>query len=158
MSKIKIRNKLMTLCFICKNDKVLLGMKKIGFGTGWWNGFGGKVREGEDLVQTAIREVEEEVGIKVKKLEERGVLYFHFKKDPEVKEVHVFDAGRFEGKPKESKEMKPKWFAVSHIPYEKMWPADRHWIPVFLKGLKFEGKINFDENKKVIDYNIVKVD
>ena len=42
-------NKLLTLCLITKGDDVLLGMKKRGFGEGLWNGFGGKVSEGETI-------------------------------------------------------------------------------------------------------------
>jgi hypothetical protein len=38
--------KLLTLCIVHQNDKVLLGMKKRGFGMGRWNGFGGKVEAG----------------------------------------------------------------------------------------------------------------
>ena len=36
--------KLLTLVFLRNGSKVLLGMKKRGFGVGKWNGFGGKVR------------------------------------------------------------------------------------------------------------------
>ena len=35
--------KLLTLVFLREGSKVLLGMKKRGFGVGKWNGFGGKV-------------------------------------------------------------------------------------------------------------------
>ena len=34
----------LTLVFLRDGSKVLLGMKKRGFGAGKWNGFGGKVR------------------------------------------------------------------------------------------------------------------
>ena len=34
-----------TLCFLLKNDEVLLAMKKRGFGVGKWNGVGGKLKE-----------------------------------------------------------------------------------------------------------------
>ena len=40
---------------------MLLGMKKRGFGTGKWNGFGGKVEVGETVADAAQRELEEEV-------------------------------------------------------------------------------------------------
>ena len=36
--------KLLTLVFLREGRRVLLGMKKRGFGVGKWNGFGGKVR------------------------------------------------------------------------------------------------------------------
>ncbi len=34
---------------------MLLGLKKRGFGAGKWNGFGGKVNPGEDIVDAALR-------------------------------------------------------------------------------------------------------
>ena len=42
--------------FAKKKDKVLLAMKKRGFGAGKWNGVGGKVKDGETIKQAAIRE------------------------------------------------------------------------------------------------------
>jgi hypothetical protein len=50
-----MRNKLLTLVLIRDKCRVLLGMKKRGFGAGRWNGFGGKVEAGETIVQGAIR-------------------------------------------------------------------------------------------------------
>ena len=55
--------KILTLCFIYQHPKVLLGMKKRGFGAGRWNGFGGKVRDGETIEEATKREMKEEVGI-----------------------------------------------------------------------------------------------
>ena len=39
--------KVLTLVFLRNETKVLLGMKKRGFGVDKWNGFGGKVEVGE---------------------------------------------------------------------------------------------------------------
>jgi hypothetical protein len=33
----------LTLCMVHQDNKLLLGMKKRGFGEGRWNGFGGKL-------------------------------------------------------------------------------------------------------------------
>ncbi len=40
---------ILTLCLIVDDGRILLGMKKRGFGAGRWNGFGGKVEEGESI-------------------------------------------------------------------------------------------------------------
>ena len=48
-------NKLLTLLFVLRPGQVLLGMKKRGFGKGRWNGFGGKVHQGESIEKAAIR-------------------------------------------------------------------------------------------------------
>ncbi len=49
------KKKLYTLVFLVDDDRVLLGMKKRGFGAGKWNGFGGKVEPGETIEEAAIR-------------------------------------------------------------------------------------------------------
>ena len=48
-------NKLLTLLFVLKPGKVLLGYKKRGFGEGRWNGFGGKVQRDETIEEAAVR-------------------------------------------------------------------------------------------------------
>ncbi|KAG2456217.1 8ODP triphosphatase, partial [Polypterus senegalus] len=48
-------NKLLTLVLVVQPGRVLLGMKKRGFGAGRWNGFGGKVQPGETIEQAAKR-------------------------------------------------------------------------------------------------------
>lgn len=54
----------------------------------------------------------------------------------------------FAGEPSESEEMKPQWFAVDAIPYDKMWADDRIWLPHVLAGKRVDGAFHFsrDEN------------
>jgi 8-oxo-dGTP pyrophosphatase MutT (NUDIX family) len=143
--------KLMTLGLLFENDRVLFGMKKRGFGVGRWNGFGGKVKGGETIEESFVREYEEESTIKVTKYEKWGVIEFEFKDNPEILEVHFYKVLEYSGDAKETDEMKPQWFKKSEIPYNKMWPDDRYWMPMFLRGKKFRGKIFF-ENQDVISY------
>lgn len=58
-----MKRKIYTLYIIEKNNQILLGLKKRGFGMGKWNGFGGKVMESESITQGAIRELKEECNI-----------------------------------------------------------------------------------------------
>lgn len=48
-------SKLLTLVLVVQPGRVLLGMKKRGFGAGKWNGFGGKVQPGETIEDGARR-------------------------------------------------------------------------------------------------------
>lgn len=141
MERIK---KVLTLCIIHKDNKILLGMKKKGFGVGRWNGFGGKVEIGESIEKGAIREVKEEIGVVVFDLKKIGILDFTFENDSKVLEVHIFKSKKFEGELLESDEMKPKWFPLDKIPFEQMWPGDIHWMPLFLEDKLFKGKFHFD--------------
>ncbi len=136
--------KLLTLTMIVQDEKILLGMKKRGFGEGRWNGFGGKVGEEETVEAAALREVKEEVGLIPHDMNEVGLLTFSFLQEEKVLEVHVFLATNFAGEPRESEEMRPEWFNVEDIPYQQMWPDDEYWLPLLIAGKKFEGSFLFD--------------
>src|SRR3989344_1106791 len=135
--------KKLTLCIIHQHPQVLLGMKKRGFGMGRWNGFGGKVEPGESVEDAAKRELFEEAGIKATDVEKVGHIEFEFVGEPEILEVSVFRADKFEGEPTESEEMKPQWYHVDEIPFDQMWPDDKVWFPHFLAGKKFKAKFVF---------------
>ena len=137
--------KLLTLCLIRKESEILLGMKKRGFGEGRWNGFGGKVDEGESIEDAAKRELLEESGIRAIDIEKRGILNFSFESDQKILEVHIFLAKNYEGEPVETEEMLPQWFDTKEIPFEQMWSDDILWLPVFLNDKKFKGKFLFDK-------------
>jgi len=150
--------KLLTLCIIRQNSEILLGMKKRGFGVGRWNGFGGKLEAAETIEEAAMRELREEAGIEVKKLEKVGILEFEWKGNSEISQVHIFKSDDFWGEPKESEEMKPQWFDVDKIPFEKMWPDDIHWMPLFLNGKKFKGGFLFEESDIILEQEISEVE
>ncbi|OGG44207.1 hypothetical protein A2841_04150 [Candidatus Kaiserbacteria bacterium RIFCSPHIGHO2_01_FULL_48_10] len=147
----------MTLCIIHQHPRVLLGMKKKGFGAGRWNGFGGKVQSGETIEEAATREVKEESGLDVREIEKYGIIEFEFEGNPEILEVHIFRAIDFEGSPAESEEMRPQWFAIDEIPFSHMWPDDIYWFPLFLKGKKFRGKFLFDDDHKILERELGEV-
>ncbi len=136
--------KLTTLCLIHDHPKILLGLKKRGFGEGLWNGFGGKVNLGESIEEGAKREMMEEAGIRVISMQEQGIIQFDFESEDFGIEMHVFRIEKFSGYPVETEEMKPQWFNVDEIPFKVMWPDDIYWFPLFLKGKKFRGRFLFD--------------
>ncbi len=150
-----------TLTVIADEGKVLLGMKKRGFGEGRWNGFGGKPNDGEELIDCVCRETHEEAGIILPKddLELVGVLDFYFTNKPADwdQQVHVYMARSYEGEPQETDEMRPKAFHVNEIPYEEMWPDDVQWLPLVLEGKKVKASFTFGENGNVAKSSIDEV-
>ena len=146
--------KILTLCIIQRNSEILLGMKKRGFGAGKWNGFGGKLHEGETIDEGLRRESAEEAGIKLQEIEKAGIINFEFEGDSKILEVHIFKCVNFEGEPKETEEMKPEWFPFDKIPYETMWPNDKFWLPMLLEGKKFAGKFVFGKNTEIINQEL----
>lgn len=149
--------KVLTLALIVNEKEILLGMKKRGFGMGWWNGFGGKVEPGENIEDAAKREIREEVGLEVNVVEEVGLFNFHLHDQAETLEVHLFKVSDYFGEPLESDEMRPQWFSLDDLPFDKMWSSDFIWYPYFLRGDRFVAEFWFDENKKVTKHNIEEV-
>jgi 8-oxo-dGTP diphosphatase/2-hydroxy-dATP diphosphatase len=149
-----------TLVLVQKNDAVLLGMKKRGFGKGRWNGFGGKVDEGETIEEAAIRETQEESEIMVTHLDKFAIFTFSFEENPkEVLDVHMFRTHSYTGTPAETEEMKPQWFKADEIPFDTMWPDDSYWFPHFLNGEYITGHFHFGgPEDAVLDYKITLVD
>ncbi|CAG5122027.1 unnamed protein product [Candidula unifasciata] len=137
------KKKILTLVFVREAGKILLGFKKRGFGAGLWNGFGGKVEEGETILQGAKRELLEECGLKAHSLKSVGLINFEFESDPTILEVHIFQTSDFSGLVAESEEMRPRWYSEESIPFSQMWPDDRLWFPYMLKDRQFEGYFLF---------------
>jgi 8-oxo-dGTP diphosphatase/2-hydroxy-dATP diphosphatase len=154
---------LMTLGFIKTDDQILLAMKKRGFGEGRWNGYGGKVSEGEIIEESFHREVKEESNIETTNVEKLGLLNFSFVDSSKVLEVHIYNILEYFGKPVETEEMKPKWFNLDAIPYNQIWSDDRHWLPLFIDNKKFIGSFHFDKPAdkshaaEIISYNLNEV-
>ena len=147
----------MTLCIVHQGNRVLLGIKKRGFGAGRWNGFGGKIKKGETIRRAAQREVLEEAGIAVADITPAGILEFSWRDKPDSLEVHVFCASEFTGEPHETEEMKPQWFSAAEIPFDAMWPDDRYWMPLVLADKKFRGRFVFDAADAILEYSLTEV-
>ena len=146
-----------TLCLLVKDEGILLAMKKRGFGVGRWNGAGGKFDPGKDknILETAVRETKEEIGVVIKNPQKVGLFHFRFPHKPEWdQDVHLFLAKEWQGNPEESDEMAPKWFSFNAIPYESMWPDDIYWMPHILRGKNLEADFTFGEGDKLLGHDI----
>ncbi|KAI8377353.1 NUDIX hydrolase domain-like protein [Blakeslea trispora] len=149
--------KILTLVLVIDSNKILLGMKKRGFGANKFNGFGGKVEQGETIEEGAKRELMEECEIEAIDLEKRGLLLFTFEDDPIALETHIFVTKQYQGHPNETEEMKPEWFTLDTIPFDKMWSDDKYWFPSLLAGELFTGHFHFAKDQETIIKNEVAI-
>ncbi|EGB12835.1 hypothetical protein AURANDRAFT_16401, partial [Aureococcus anophagefferens] len=123
---------------------LLLGFKKRGLGVNKYNGFGGKFEVGETPAECALRETREECGLSPRRLEWKAQLLFTFRDSGTVMRVHVFEASDFdEAALVETDEMRPEWFDVDALPYDRMWHDDAFWMPLLLDGVAFEAWFDY---------------
>lgn len=150
----------MTLAYFIDGDKILLPLKKKKIGEGKHNGVGGKLEKNETHEQAMIRECIEEIGLKPLEYDYVGEVTFNQIMDGErgLAVVHVYICKKWSGSLIETGEMKPFWFDINHIPYDKTMDDDKYWLPLVLSGQKIIAHFQLDENFEIIDYKIEKVD
>ncbi|NXD21381.1 8ODP triphosphatase, partial [Spelaeornis formosus] len=151
-------SRLFTLVLVVQPSRVLLGMKKRGFGAGLWNGFGGKVQPGESIEEAARRELLEESGLTVDTLQKMGQITFEFVGNSELMDVHIFRADDFHGEPTESEEMRPQWFQLNEVPFHRMWPDDSYWFPLVLQRKLFRGYFKFQGQDTILEHSLKEVE
>lgn len=146
-----------------KEEKVLLGLKKRGFGAQKYNGFGGKLKSGESIEAAALREAKEEAGLKMVEYYKAAEIDFA---DSYPLRMHLFVCTKWDGEVEESDEMIPAWFPFDKIPLDEMWDDDKYWINLALSGKKFRASFVFENSddldgtapNSVVSYSIKVVD
>ena len=141
-----------TLCFVVRDEEILLIRKKRGIGAGKINGPGGRLEPDESLMACAIREVEEELGVTPAGLVAMGEQRFQFVDGYSI-HVHVYLASGCSGEPRETDEAAPVWTPPDRIPYDQMWEDDVLWLPRILNGTRCSGRYVF-ESDKLLDYQL----
>lgn len=146
-----------------KRQRILLGLKRRGFGIGMFNSFGGKIDSDETPVDGAVRELQEETGIvvPVSEMEKRqvGILHFTFEDSPTEMIVHVFrldvslsatDKEAYRIDPdtiRPCEEITPQWFESWYdIPLDNMFADDSLWLTTLLdrkEELALDGYFHF---------------
>lgn len=150
-------DKTCSLLFLIDGDRILLAMKKRGFGMNRFNGIGGKVEIGETMDEALVRECQEE--ILVTPTHWWKVAEHDFIMDTDTNKswhlfVHTYLCDQWEGEPSETDEMAPEWFEISTIPYERMWQDDQYWLPLVLAGDKLKTVFEFNQHEEMLSHRI----
>ncbi len=147
------------LCFVFdRREKTLLMIeKKRGQGAGKINVPGGKIQPGETTEAAAIRETLEETGIQPRELKEAGRLEFYFPESQSWDNTcTVYTCEIFSGTViPENEECNALWVKIAQIPLDRMWDADRRWLPLLLEGSWFHRAYIFDAQDMVQEEKIL---
>lgn len=118
---------------------------------GKFNGLGGKVERGEDVVEAMKREIREEAGIEVTSMRLRGTVSWPGFNGRDVFGF-VFLITGFDGEPFGANEEGPLgWHDVSMMMQLPMWDGDRHFVPLVFDETvtQFHGVIPYDGGHSV---------
>jgi 8-oxo-dGTP diphosphatase len=146
------------LCLLVRDGadgvrEVLLGHKKTGFGRGKIVALGGHVEPGESVAEAAAREVKEESGLLVAPdaLTESARITFLFPERPAWDmEVAVFAAADWSGEPAETAEIRPCWFPVTALPFDRMWDDGKRWLPRVLDGERLRATFSYAADNETV--------
>jgi 8-oxo-dGTP diphosphatase len=99
---------------------------------GKYNGLGGKIDSGEDVVSGMQREIREEAGIAAEELVLRGTISWPgFGKNDEDWFGFIFRIDRWSGTPfAGNHEGALEWAPLTRLPELNMWESDRLWLPM----------------------------
>jgi 8-oxo-dGTP diphosphatase len=144
--------KLATLCYVMdkQNDSTLMiyrNKKENDFHQGKWNGLGGKFNPGESPEECAIREIEEESGLKVKSVKMRGFITFPLFDGKDDWYVFLFTAHEFRGKLIDSPEGHLEWILNNKLTEINLWEGDKIFIPWLFEEKFFSAKFIYEDGK-----------
>jgi len=129
---------LTTLCFLLRGKEICLA---------------------KSIEAAALRELKEEIGVESEllHLEKAGHIKFYFKENNGWNQhVHIFFIRKWAGEPQETDEMRPQWYDVNKLPFDRMWIDDPYWLPRVISGKKIVGKFHFIDKGDMIEKHEIK--
>ena len=146
--------KLDTLCYVTdkRTDSTLMihrVKKENDYHEGKWNGLGGKFEQGESPEECAIREIEEECGLKVTSVAMRGFITFPMFDGKEDWYVFIFIADEYTGELLDSPEGNLAWIKNDKLTELNLWDGDNVFIPWLFEDKFFSAKFDYADGKYV---------
>lgn len=124
-----------TLAYVVRGDEVLMVHRTFRDGDqhlGKYNGLGGKLEPGEDIVAGIVRELHEEAGIDALDVRLRGTISWPgFGTGGEDWFGFIFRVDAFTGEPPAANEEGTlHWVPRDRLLDLPLWEGDRHWLPM----------------------------
>jgi 8-oxo-dGTP diphosphatase len=120
---------------------------------GKYNGLGGKLHPGEDVVAGMRREVREEAGLECEAIVLRGTISWPgFGKYGDDWFGFIFRIDRWHGEPlQENPEGRLLWVAVDQVLELPLWEGDRFFLPLVFEptGRQFHGVMPYRDGRPV---------
>ncbi|HEU5227848.1 MAG TPA: 8-oxo-dGTP diphosphatase [Ktedonobacteraceae bacterium] len=120
---------------------------------GKYNGLGGRLEPGEDIVSGMRREIMEESGLMAERLLLRGTISWPgFGKEGQDWFGFIFRIEEWQGEPNEGNhEGTLEWVSLKDLPTLPLWPSDHKFLPMVFDDdpRAFHGCMPFQDGKMV---------
>lgn len=145
-------------CYLIKdNEVVVTKYKKGNKKEGYYDIPGGKIEEGENPKQTAIREMKEETGIEIQNLKYKGIMTIEY-----PNRMFIFDtfiSKEYEGEPQEFEENTSEWIDIDELLKKEKILSNIILLDKFLIKELIDDNCNFNSHIKVDEQeNILEID
>lgn len=129
-----METELCNMCMVMDADGRVLVQERLPKPTNPWSGLtfpGGHVEPGETVVASVIREVQEETGLTISKLENCGYIQWYNEKKQSQYFVFLFKTSTFTGELKDSVEGRVKWMTLDEMLAGPLAPNMKQYLAVF---------------------------
>ncbi|NOX25797.1 MAG: 8-oxo-dGTP diphosphatase [Deltaproteobacteria bacterium] len=120
---------------------------------GKYNGLGGKLEAGEDVLSCIKREIREEAGLECREIILRGTISWPgFGPNNEDWFGFIFRVDAFSGEPLlENEEGTLSWYPINQLDKLPMWEGDRHFLPLVFdrNPVVFHGVLPYENSRPV---------
>ena len=148
---------LATICYVDNGSHFLMlhrNKKPNDVHAGKWIGVGGKLEKGESPDECAIREIYEETGLRVKKIDLRGVITFpDFTPDKDWY-TYVFKVTDFEGEVLDCDEGTLEWVPYEEVLSKPTWEGDHTFVSWLLEDKPFFSAKFCYEGERLLDSSV----
>jgi len=151
-------------CYLINDDKVVVTKyKNENKKSGYYDIPGGKIEDGENSKQTAIREMKEETGLIVEDLKYKGNMIVEY--PDRIFDFDIFVCNQYEGNTQEFKENTSEWIEINKLlQSEKILSNIIILDRFYIKGLiddafNFKIHILVDEQENIlgVDYKLIEI-
>lgn len=145
-----------SVCFICRDGKILLLQRNHPPFQGKWDGLGGLMEFGESPEQAARREAFEESGLRVTTCTYRANLLLYNAEQGTVISSHLFVAEAAEGEVRGSREGVPVWIPIERVQEVDLIDFMQVTLPLVLTPVSFlSGSIVHGPSGEPISYDLL---